>query len=50
MGARNDLNEIYITSSLILAAVLGSIAQSWVVFIVALVLIVGTLVSTSKIR
>ncbi|MFO0811588.1 MAG: hypothetical protein U0796_00105 [Gemmatales bacterium] len=50
MGARNDLNEIYITGSVILAAVLGAMAQSWVVFIVALVLIVGTLVSTSKIR
>ncbi|MFO0811583.1 MAG: hypothetical protein U0796_00080 [Gemmatales bacterium] len=50
MGARNDLNEIYISGSLILAAVLGAMAQSWVVFIVVLVLVIGTLITTTKIR
>jgi len=50
MGARNDLNEIYLTGSLTLAAVLGAMAQSWVVFLVALVLIIGTMITTAKIR
>lgn len=50
MGARNDLNEIYTTGGLVLAALLGGMAQSWVVFIVALIVIIGTLVATTKIR
>ena len=50
MGARNDLNEIYMTGSIVLAVVAGAMAQSWVVFVVALCVMMGMYVYTSKIR
>ena len=50
MGARNDLNEAYITGSVVLAALVGGMANSWVVFVVALVVLIGTYIATKKIR
>lgn len=50
MGAKNDLNEIYLTGSVVLAAVIGAMAQSWMVSVVALVVILGIAVATTKIR
>ena len=50
MGAKNDLNEIYLTGSFVLAAIIGAGAQSWVVFFVTLVLTLGVSVFSKKIR
>jgi len=50
MGAKNDLNEIYLTGSVVLAAVIGASAQSWGVFFVALVLTIGMAAFSKKIR
>lgn len=50
MGARNDLNEIYMTGSIVVAVVAGAMAQSWVVFVVALCVMMGMYVYTAKIR
>lgn len=50
MGAKNDLNEIYLTGSVVIAAMIGSLAQSWLVFLMALVVMVGISVFTGKIR
>lgn len=50
MGAKNDLNEIYLTGSVVLAAFLGAVAQSWGVFFVILALAIGIAVYSKKIR
>jgi hypothetical protein len=50
MGAKNDLNEIYLTGSFVLSAFIGAAAQSWSVFFVALVLSVGIAIYSEKIR
>lgn len=50
MGAKNDLNEIYLSGSVIMAAMIGASAQSWAVFFVALILLVGISAFTGKIR
>ena len=50
MGAKNDLNEIYLTGCLVLAALIGAGAQSWAVFFVALAVTLGMAVYSKKIR
>lgn len=50
MGAKNDLNEIYLTGSIVLAALVGAAAQSLGVFFVTLVLTVGLAIFSKKIR
>lgn len=50
MGAKQDLNEIYLTGSVVLAAIIGGLAQSWPVFFVALAIILAISVFTTKIR
>ncbi len=50
MGAKNDLNEIYVKGSLILAIMIGISAQSLGAFVVAAVVLLGISVATSKIR
>ena len=50
MGKKNDLNEAFVTGSVILAGVLGLGAQSWSVFLGTLVLSVGLCIFTRKIR
>ena len=50
MGAKNDLNEIYLTGCFVLAALIGAGSQSWAVFFVTLVLTVGVSVFSKKIR
>ena len=50
MGAKNELNEIYLTGSVVLAAVIGATAQSWGVFFTALILLVAICAYTRKIR
>jgi hypothetical protein len=41
MGARQKLNSAYVAGSLIIAGVFGVAAQSWVVFIIVLILILA---------
>ena len=50
MGAKNDLNEIYLTGSVVIAAVIGAASQSLAVFLITLVLLVGINIATRKIR
>ena len=50
MGAKNDLNEIYLMGSVAIATVAGAMAQSWAVFFIALVAAVGINAYTRKIR
>lgn len=50
MGAKNDLNEMYLLGSVLAAAFLGSATQSWGVFFTALILCVGICAYTRKIR
>lgn len=50
MGAKNDLNEIYLTGSIVIAGLVGGVTLSWGVFFVALVLFLGISVYTKKIR
>jgi hypothetical protein len=50
MGAKNDLNEIYLTGSVVVAGLIGAAAQSWGVFFSALILLVGISAFTRKIR
>ena len=50
MGAKNDLNEIYLSGSVALAALLGAMTQSWGVFFVTLALAAGIMTFTGKIR
>lgn len=50
MGARRKLNVAYVNGSLFLAAVVGLLAQSWVVFFLVLVVaLIGNFV-TGEIR
>lgn len=50
MGAKRDLNEAYVTGSLLIAAVLGAMSQSFPVFVVSLVLLVVIQIGTRKNR
>ena len=50
MGAKNDLNEIYLSGSVVVAGLIGAAAQSWGVFFTALILLVGICAFTKKIR
>lgn len=50
MGARDKLNQGYIRSSLIAAAVLGAICQSWTVFWVTAAILIGLSVHSGGIR
>jgi hypothetical protein len=50
MGAREKLNKGYFVSSLLLAAVIGGLTQSFVVFVVALVILLVLSVHSGDIR
>jgi hypothetical protein len=50
MGARQKLNVSYFTGSLLLAAVGGWLAGSWMVFVVVLVVLLVLNVLASEIR
>ncbi len=50
MGAKNDLNQIYINGSLFIAAMIGVSSGSWGAFVVSAVVLIGTGIVTSKIR
>jgi hypothetical protein len=42
MGARQKLNQAFVTGSLVVAAFIGIIADSWLVFLVALAVLIGS--------
>lgn len=50
MGAKNDLNEIYVKGSLFIAAMIGVSTQNWAAFVIAAVVLIGTALATHKIR
>ena len=50
MGARQQLNSVYVLIALVIAAVIGAVAQSWVVFAVAAAVLIGSLVNSADIR
>jgi hypothetical protein len=50
MGARAKLNSVYLTGSLVIAGVLGAVSESWTVFAVAAVVLVGCSVHDRGIR
>jgi Na+(H+)/acetate symporter ActP len=41
MSARLKLNQVYLNACLLVAAVVGLIAQSWVAFLVTMAVLVG---------
>ena len=41
MGARQELNAAYVQGGLIVAAIIGALAQSWIVFAAASVVLIG---------
>ncbi len=50
MSARHKLNSAFFTGSLVLAAILGGTFQSWPVFFVVLVVLVGCNLAAGDIR
>lgn len=50
MGARQKLNRASVNGSLFIAGVIGVIAQSWIVFLIALALSLALAVLAGDIR
>jgi len=50
MGARTTLNGIYLSGALAISAILGLITESWVVFVIALAVLIGANVHAGRIR
>lgn len=50
MGARKTLNSIYMTASLVLAALVGWAAGSWTVFAICLVALIAANLHAGRIR
>lgn len=50
MGAKNDLNQIYLNGSLFIAAMIGVSTGSWGAFVISAVVLIGTGLATTKIR
>jgi hypothetical protein len=50
MGARQKLNGSYFLGSLVMAGVAGSVTESWVVLVIALVILVFLNVNNGDIR
>ena len=50
MSARVKLNQVYFNACLLIASVIGLVAQSWVAFVVALAVLVGVGVAEGSIR
>jgi hypothetical protein len=50
MGARTRLNQAYFNGSLMIAAVLGLLAQSWPLFFLALAVLLGSNLYLREIR
>ena len=41
MSARKKLNTAYLTGSILMAAAFGGMAESWLVFVIVLIVLVG---------
>jgi hypothetical protein len=50
MGARKKLNEIHAIIAVVIAAVLGSVTDSWIVFGLTLAVVMGAKVYSGAIR
>ena len=50
MSARQKLNASYFGGSLLLAAMIGGLAQSWLVFVLALLVLVAINLYLNQIR
>lgn len=50
MGARTKLNRLHLGGDMVLAGIASIVASSWLVFFVALALLVGLDVHTGQIR
>lgn len=50
MGARQKLNQAYLTGSVLVAGIAGWLMQSWMVFIFALLVLVGLSLYAGEIR
>lgn len=50
MGAKKDLNEIYVKGSLFIAAMIGVSTGSWGAFVISAMVLIGTALATHKIR
>jgi hypothetical protein len=50
MSARGKLNQVHFNACLLIAAVVGLIAQSWAAFLAALAVLVGVCYADGAIR
>ena len=50
MGARTKLNSVYVLGSLAVAAIIGAVAGSWIVFAIVSAVLIGCSVSDGGIR
>ena len=50
MGARHELNDIHLTSSLAVAGFLGLMTGSWTIFIIAGAALIGAAIHSGDIR
>lgn len=50
MGARQKLNQAYFNGAFALSAVIGLVTQSWTVFWISLVLVIGSSLYGGNIR
>lgn len=50
MGARQRLNSLYLVGVLIIAAIIGTAADSWLVFLLTAAILTGTLIHDGGIR
>ena len=50
MGARTRLNSLYLIGVLMVAAIIGGVAQSWIVFLVVAGVLTSLLVHGADIR
>ena len=50
MGARHRLNSIYFLTALCLAALLGGMTQSWIIFVVSGIALTASMIYGGDIR
>jgi len=50
MGARTKLNSVHVCGSLAIAGIIGALADSWIVFVIAATILISCSVSDGGIR